>query len=85
MGMFDFDGNGHTDIGEQFIGYQIFRDVSEPFAGGKAAGGNAAGGNAGGNPSGEKPAKRRLRMEVDGPTIFGLVVLAYVILKTICG
>ena len=28
MGMFDFDGNGHTDSGEQFIGYQVFRDVT---------------------------------------------------------
>ena len=28
MGMFDFDGNGHTDSGEQFIGYQIFKDVT---------------------------------------------------------
>ena len=28
MGMFDFDGNGHTSSGEHFIGYQILRDVT---------------------------------------------------------
>lgn len=68
--MFDFDGNGHTDCGEQFIGYQIFRDVTEPFAGGGCGG--RSGGNAGSGkaargsspeeaPSGQKPACRRLR------------------------
>ena len=35
MGMFDFDGNGHTDSGEHFIGYQIFKDVTgSGFSGG---------------------------------------------------
>ena len=26
--MFDFNGDGHTDSGEQFIGYQIFKDTT---------------------------------------------------------
>jgi len=28
MGMFDFNGDGHTDSGEQFTGYQIYKDVT---------------------------------------------------------
>ena len=28
MCMFDFNGDGHTDSGEHFIGYQIFKDVT---------------------------------------------------------
>lgn len=27
--MFDFNGDGHTDSGEQFIGYQIFKDTTD--------------------------------------------------------
>lgn len=27
--MFDFNGDGHTDSGEQFIGYQIFKDTTK--------------------------------------------------------
>lgn len=91
--MFDFDGSGHTDCGEQFIGYQIFRDVTEPFAGGGCggrSGGNAGGGKAAGGsspeeaPSGQKPARRRLRGDMDGWTIFGIIALVYVILDAIC-
>lgn len=26
--MFDFNGDGHTDSGEQFTGYQIFKDTT---------------------------------------------------------
>lgn len=29
--MFDFNGDGHTDGGEQFTGYQIFKDTTEGF------------------------------------------------------
>lgn len=29
--MFDFNGEGHTDSGEQFIGYQIFKDTTQGF------------------------------------------------------
>lgn len=25
--MFDFNGDGHTDSGEQYVGYKIFEDV----------------------------------------------------------
>ena len=28
-GMFDFDGDGHTDIGEEFMAYQIYEDMTE--------------------------------------------------------
>ena len=41
MGMFDFDGNGHTDSGEHFIGYQIFKDVT---GSGSSGGSNRQGG-----------------------------------------
>ena len=27
--MFDFNGNGHTDSGEHYIGYKIFEDVTK--------------------------------------------------------
>ena len=42
MGMFDFDGNGHTDSGEHFIGYQIFKDVTGSGSG--SSGGSRRGG-----------------------------------------
>lgn len=29
--MFDFNGDGHTDSGEQFTGCQIFKDTTEGF------------------------------------------------------
>ncbi len=32
--MFDFNGDGHTDNGEQFIGCQVFKDVSSGSSGG---------------------------------------------------
>lgn len=35
MDMFDFDGNGHVDCGEQFIGYRIFQDVKSGSSGSK--------------------------------------------------
>ena len=38
MGMFDFDGNGHTSFGEHFIGYQIFRDVTGSGSSGSSGG-----------------------------------------------
>ena len=41
MSMFDFDGNGHTDSGEHFIGYQIFKDVT---GSGSSGGGSRRGG-----------------------------------------
>ena len=45
MGMFDFDGNGHTDSGEHFIGYQIFKDVSGSGSSGSgSSGGSRLGG-----------------------------------------
>ena len=44
MGMFDFDGNGHTDSGEQFIGYQIFKDVTGSDSGSGSSGGSRRGG-----------------------------------------
>lgn len=44
MGMFDFDGNGHTDSGEQFIGYQIFKDVTGSDSGSSSSGGSRRGG-----------------------------------------
>ena len=45
MGMFDFDGNGHTDSGEHFIGYQIFKDVTGPDSGaGPSGSGSRRGG-----------------------------------------
>lgn len=72
--MFDFDGNGHTDSGEQFIGFQIFRDVTKPFAGGGSSGRNS-GGNSGGCRRGS----------LDGWTVFSLILLGYVILNAICG
>ena len=81
--MFDYDGNGHMDCGEQFIGYQIFRDVTEPFAGG-GCGGRSGGSSPEEAPSGQKPARRRLRMDMDGWTIFGIIALVYVILDAIC-
>ena len=28
MSMFDFNGDGHTDNGKQFIGYQIYKDTT---------------------------------------------------------
>ena len=28
-GMFDFNGNGSTDLGEQFIAYNIYKDVTK--------------------------------------------------------
>lgn len=28
-GMFDFNGDGHTDPGEQYTGYKIFEDVTK--------------------------------------------------------
>ena len=34
MGMFDFNGDGRTDMGEHFIGCQIFKDVTGPSSGG---------------------------------------------------
>ena len=36
MSMFDFDGNGRTDSGEHFIGYQIFRDMTGPGSSGSS-------------------------------------------------
>ena len=27
--MFDFNGDGHTDSGEQYVGYKIFEDVTK--------------------------------------------------------
>lgn len=27
--MFDFNGDGHTDPGEQYTGYKIFEDVTK--------------------------------------------------------
>jgi len=27
--MFDFNGDGHTDSGEHYIGYKIFEDVTK--------------------------------------------------------
>ena len=27
--MFDFNGDGHTDLGEQYTGYKIFEDVTK--------------------------------------------------------
>ncbi len=39
MGMFDFNGDGHTDFGEQFIGYQIFKDAPGSGSGGGAPSG----------------------------------------------
>lgn len=33
MGMFDFNGDGHTDSGEQFTGYQVFKDVTGSSSG----------------------------------------------------
>ena len=44
MGMFDFDGNGRTDSGEQFIGYQIFKDVTGPDSSGSGSSGSRRGG-----------------------------------------
>ena len=38
MGMFDFDGNGHTSFEEHFIGYQIFRDVTGSGSSGSSGG-----------------------------------------------
>ena len=38
MGMFDFDGNGHTSSGEHFIGYQILRDVTGSGSSGSSGG-----------------------------------------------
>ena len=29
--MFDFNGDGRTDSGEQFTGYQIFKDTTQGF------------------------------------------------------
>ena len=43
MGLFDFDGNGHTDSGEQFIGYQIFKDVTGPGSSGSSGGSRRGG------------------------------------------
>ena len=31
--MFDFNGDGRTDTGEQFTGYQIFTDTTKGFTG----------------------------------------------------
>ena len=28
-GMFDFNGDGHTDVGEEFMAYQIYEDMTE--------------------------------------------------------
>ena len=28
MDMFDFNGDGHLDTGEQFVGYQVYKDVT---------------------------------------------------------
>ena len=45
MGMFDFDGNGHMDSGEHFIGYQIFKDVTGSGSSGSgSSGGSRRGG-----------------------------------------
>ena len=33
-GMFDFNDDGKTDAGEEFIGYQIFKDVTNSSSGG---------------------------------------------------
>ena len=44
MGMFDFDGNGHTDSGEHFIGYQIFKDVTGSGSSGSGSSGYNRGG-----------------------------------------
>ena len=30
-GMFDFNEDGKTDTGEQFIGYEIYKDVTSNF------------------------------------------------------
>ena len=65
MGIFDFDGSGSTDTGEQFIGHQIYKDVT-----GGAAGG---GGENGDNGSFKIPAPRVGGKKLDGFTIFLMV------------
>lgn len=35
-GMFDFNGDGHTDIEEQFTGYQIYKDCTDQSGGNSA-------------------------------------------------
>lgn len=34
--MFDFNGDGHMDSGEQFVGYQIFKDVTSGSSSGRS-------------------------------------------------
>ena len=35
--MFDFNGDGHTDSGEQYVGYKIFEDVTGSGSSGNSA------------------------------------------------
>ena len=38
-GMFDFNGDGHTDAGEQWTGYQIYKDCTDQSSANSAPGG----------------------------------------------
>lgn len=41
--MFDFNDDGHVDAGEQYIGYQIFKDVTDSSSDGKCSRGRLDG------------------------------------------
>ena len=65
--MFDFNEDGKTDIGEQFIGYQVYRDVT----------GDDSQGN---NYSSPRPGWAR---KMDGFTIFCIVLIVWQVLNWI--
>lgn len=41
--MFDFNGDGRTDSGEQYTGYQIFKDTTDGFGNRPKTGGGKLG------------------------------------------
>jgi hypothetical protein len=83
MGMFDFNEDGKTDIGEQFIGYQIYKDVTGDDASSDGEDGGTDGDASGGNGSFKIPAPRVGGKKLDGFTIFLIVLFGYAILSAI--
>ena len=66
--MFDFNGDGKTDSGEQFIGYEIYRDIT------------GSKGLSGKQPSARRT---QANTKIDGFTVFIIILIAWQVLNLI--